>query len=90
MENSDSSSPFYAKKVVFTGALKTIQQKEAADLVKKLNVKTLILRLPNGLIFVITGSALGASKMKKIDQFNAQGCNIQVVFEEEFLQMCKR
>ena len=40
--------------------------------------------------FVITGSAHGPSKMKKIEQFTAQGFEIRLVFEEEFLRMCKQ
>lgn len=38
--------------------------------------------------FVITGSAPGPSKMKKIEQFKAQGCDIRLVYEEEFLRRC--
>jgi hypothetical protein len=26
--------------------------------------------------------------MQKIEQLNAQGCNIRLVFEDEFLRMC--
>ncbi len=87
LENADSSSPFYAKKVVFTGVLNTIKRKEAATLVKKLgaDIDTSITKRTN---FVITGSAPGPSKMKKIEQFNSQGYDIRLVFEEEFLRMC--
>ena len=38
--------------------------------------------------FVITGSAPGPSKMKKIEKLITQGCDIRLVFEEEFLRMC--
>ena len=87
LNNADCNSPIYAKKVVFTGVLNSIDRKEAADLVKKLgaDIDTSITKRTN---FVITGSAPGPSKMQKIEQLNAQGCDIRLVFEEEFLRMC--
>jgi len=87
LTNADCNSSFYSKKVVFTGVLNSIDRKEAADLVKKLgaDIDTSITKRTN---FVIAGSAPGPSKMQKIEQLNAQGCNIRLVFEEEFLKMC--
>jgi DNA polymerase-3 subunit epsilon len=89
LEHADCSSPFYAKKVVFTGVLKSIARKDAAELIQKMgaDIDTTITKRTN---FVITGSAPGPSKMKKIEQLIAQGCDIQLVFEEEFLRMCER
>lgn len=88
LEHADSNSPFYAKKVVFTGVLNAIKRKDAADIVKKMgaDIDTSITKRTN---FVITGSKPGPSKMKKIQQFNSQGSDIQLVFEEEFLKMCR-
>ena len=88
LENADSKNPFYAKKVVFTGVLNSIKRKDAADVVKKLgaDIDTSITFRTD---FVITGSAPGPSKMKKIQQFNSQGSNIQIVGEDEFLKMIK-
>jgi DNA polymerase-3 subunit epsilon len=87
LEQADCNSPFYAKKVVFTGVLKSIPRAEAAKLVKKLgaDIDTTITKRTN---FVITGSAPGPVKMKKIEQLNAQDCDIRLVFEDEFLRMC--
>ena len=88
LEHADCNSPFYSKKVVFTGVLNSIDRKEAADLVKKLgaDIDTSINKRTN---FVITGSAPGPSKMQKIEQLNALGCDIRLVYEEEFLRMCE-
>jgi DNA polymerase-3 subunit epsilon len=88
LEHADCNSPFYAKKVVFTGVLKSIARKDAADLIQKMgaDIDTSITKRTN---FVITGSAPGPSKMKKIEQLNAKGCDIRLVFEEEFLMICK-
>lgn len=88
LTNADCNSPFYAKKVVFTGVLNSIDRKEAADLVKNLgaDIDTSITKRTN---FVITGSAPGPSKMEKINQLNTQGCNIRLIYEEEFLRMCE-
>ncbi len=87
LDNADCDSPFYAKKVVFTGVLNSIDRKVAADLVKKLgaDIDTSITKRTN---FVIAGSTPGPSKMEKINQLNAQGCNIQIIYEDEFLRMC--
>jgi DNA polymerase-3 subunit epsilon len=87
LECADCASPFYAKKVVFTGVLNSIDRKEAAELVKKLgaDIDTSITKRTN---FVITGSAPGPSKMKKIEQLNAQGYDIRLICEKEFLRMC--
>lgn len=87
LEHADCNSPFYAKKVVFTGVLKSIARKEAAELIQKMgaDIDTTITKRTN---FVITGSAPGPSKMKKIGQLIAKGCDIRLVYEEEFLRMC--
>ena len=39
--------------------------------------------------FVIMGQNAGPSKMKKIDQYNAGGAHIKIIFEPEFLEMIK-
>lgn len=87
LDNTDCSSPFYARKVIFTGVLNSIDRKDAADLVKTLgaDIDTSITKRTN---YVITGSAPGPSKMKKIEQLNAQGCDIRLIYEKEFLRMC--
>lgn len=87
LEHTDCNSPFYAKKVVFTGVLKSIARKDAAELIQKMgaDIETSITKRTN---FVITGSAPGPSKMKKIEQLIAQGCDIRLVYEDEFLRMC--
>lgn len=89
LEQADCNSPFYGKKVVFTGVLNSIERKEAADLVKKLgaDIDTSISKRTN---FVITGSAPGSSKMNKIEQFNKQGCEIRIIYEEEFLRIVNK
>lgn len=88
LEHADSNNPFYAKKVVFTGVLNSIKRKDAADMIKKLgaDIDTGITKRTD---FVITGYAPGPSKMKKIQQFNSQGSNIQIIGEDEFLKMGK-
>ncbi|HEY3371692.1 MAG TPA: exonuclease domain-containing protein [Prolixibacteraceae bacterium] len=87
LDSADCNSPFYAKKIVFTGVLNSIDRKEAADLVKKMgaDIDTSITKRTN---FVITGSAPGPSKIQKINQFNAQGYDIRIVYEEEFFRIC--
>lgn len=57
-----------------------------ADLIQKLGVdiNTSITKRTS---LVVTGSAPGPSKMKKIEKLIAQGCDIRLVYEEEFLKM---
>ena len=59
-----------------------------ADLIQKMgaDIDTSITKRTN---FVVTGSALGPSKMKKIEQLNAGGYNIRVVYVEEFLSILR-
>lgn len=86
LENADENSPFYNKKVVFTGVMNGITRTEAAELVKKMgaDIDTNITKRTD---FVITGSKSGPSKMKKILKYNEDGFDIRIVYEEEFLEM---
>lgn len=88
LENADCNHPFYAKKIVFTGVLGSISRKDAAQMVKKLgaDIDSSISKKTN---FVITGNAPGPSKMKKIQQFNNLGSNIQILEEKEFFKICE-
>lgn len=84
LEHCDCNHPFYNKKVVFTGVLNAITRNEAAKAVKTCgaDIDTGITRRTN---FVIAGSGAGPAKLKKIEQFNAQGAGIRIIREEEFL-----
>jgi len=59
-----------------------------AELIQKLgaDIDTSITQRNN---FVVTGSAPHPSKMKKIEKLIARGCDIRLVYEEEFLSMIK-
>ncbi|MBU8893025.1 MAG: 3'-5' exoribonuclease [Bacteroidales bacterium] len=86
LENGNPDSPFYNKKIVFTGVLEKISRQEAAEIVKNLgaDIDTGITKRTN---YVITGKAPGPSKMKKIEKYNNEGSDIKIVFENEFLEM---
>jgi DNA polymerase III subunit epsilon len=83
-ENGDINSPFYKKKIVFTGVLSTMERKQAAEIAKKLgaDIDHGITKRTN---FVIVGSAPGPVKMKKINRFNENGSNIIILSEQEFI-----
>ena len=83
-ENGDLNSPFYMKKIVFTGVLNTMKRKDAAKIVKELgaDVDHGITKKTN---FVIVGSIPGPVKMRKINRFNENGSNIIILSEEEFI-----
>lgn len=88
LKNANPSSPFYGKKVVFTGVLNSIKRHAAAEIVKKqgADIDTGITKRTN---YVITGSAPGPSKLKKIEKYNNEGSEIKIIFENEFLEMIK-
>jgi len=88
LENSDQSSPFYGKKVVFTGVLSSISRGEAADIVKKMgaDINTSISKKTE---YVITGREPGPSKMRKIEKLNSEGASIEIINEDKFLRMIK-
>ena len=86
LEHGDPESPFYGKKVVFTGALKSINRKIAAKIIRGLgaDIDTIISKRTN---FVILGVDPGPSKMKKIKALHNEGFNIKIIREKEFLEM---
>ncbi|PSR56077.1 hypothetical protein AHMF7605_22525 [Adhaeribacter arboris] len=84
LEAADKEHVFYNKKIVFTGDLKTITRHEAAAKVQALggDINTAISKKTN---IVIMGEKAGPSKLEKIFTYNSEGCNIQIIEEEEFL-----
>lgn len=86
LENADKCSPFYNKKVVFTGILANFSREEAASIVKKhgADIDTSISKRTN---IVIMGESAGPSKVRKIEKYNSEGCNIRVIGEEEFCEI---
>jgi len=85
MESADPNSPFYGKKVVFTGVLDSISREEAAGIIKKMgaDIDTGISRNTD---FVIVGAGAGPSKLKKIKEYNDMGANITIIYEDEFVK----
>ena len=85
-QNADPSSPFYGKKVVFTGVLTHISREDAAEKVKMLgaDIDTAITPRTD---LVIVGKGAGPVKLKKIEAYNGAGAHIRVVDEREFLGM---
>jgi DNA polymerase III subunit epsilon len=79
---------FYNKKVVFTGVLDGKSRDEAAKIVRTKGAD-----IDSGIIckthFVIVGSGAGPMKLKKIEQYNAEGAGIMIIGQKEFLEMIK-
>lgn len=88
LENADANSPFFNKKVVFTGVLDTLERTEAASIVKKMgaDIDTGISKRTD---FVIIGKGAGPSKLKKIEEYNNSGSNIRMVYESEFIELIR-
>ena len=89
LDCADKEHPLYNKKIVFTGVLSKISRDEAAQLAKS-NGADIDTGISKRTQFVIVGHGAGPSKLKKIEEYNASGSNIQVVYEEEFLRMVGR
>ena len=86
LQNVDPSSPFYGKKVVFTGVLTHISREDAVEKVKMLGAD-IDTGITPGTDLVIVGKGAGPVKLKKIDTYNGAGADIRVVDEREFLGM---
>ena len=84
LQNADPSSPFYGKKVVFTGVLTHISREDAAEKVKMLGAD-----IDTGITprtdLVIVGKGASPVKLKKIEAYNGSGAHIRVVDEREFM-----
>lgn len=88
LKNADSSSPFYKKKIVFTGILNNISRAKAAEIIKGMGAD-IDSSITKNIHFVIIGSGAGPSKLKKIKEYNEAGSNIKMIYESEFLEMIK-
>lgn len=86
LDNSNPKNPFNNKKVVFLGVLQKIKREKAAQILKNLGAS-----LGSGVTkktnFAISGKSPGPSKMEKIEKYNNEGSEIELVYEEEFLNM---
>lgn len=89
LEAADNNSPFYGKKMVFTGVMESIGREEAANIVKKLGAD-IDTGVTSKTDFVIVGKGAGPSKLKKIADFNKNGSYIKIIYECDFLNMISR
>lgn len=86
----NKETPFFHSKVVLTGNLVTYPVRETlATTLKKYgaDINTSISRKTD---MVIVGEGCGPSKMKKIEDLQAQGVDIKVIFEPEFLEIMEK
>lgn len=83
LQNCNVNSPFYNKKIVFTGILAKYPREEAAAIVKKYGAD-IDIGITKRTNIVIMGNSAGPSKVRKIEKYNNEGCNIRVIEEEEF------
>ena len=88
LEVEDKVNPFYSKKVVFTGVLNSISRIDAANILKDkgADIDTGVTKRTK---YVIAGSGAGPIKLKKIDKYNQEGAEIEILNEETFLKMIK-
>lgn len=83
-------TPFFHQKVVLTGTLFSYPRREEIACILRnygADINTSLSKQTN---IVIAGSGAGPSKMKKIDDFNSQGCNIRVILEDELIEIMEK
>lgn len=86
-EVENKETPFFQQKVVITGVLDSYPMREVlANLMKKYgaDINSSISQKTN---IVIVGNGAGPSKLKKIEELNANGCAIRIIREPELLQI---
>lgn len=89
-EIENKETPFFHKKVVLTGTLSAFPKREViAEMLQHYgaDINTSISKLTD---IVVVGAGAGPSKMKKIEDFNSQGCNIRVILEDELLEIMEK
>ncbi len=88
LDVEDKDNPFYSKKVVLTGVLKSMSRKEAAQILKDkgADIDSCVTKKTK---YVIVGAEAGPSKLKQIEKLNFEGAEIQIIEEERFLSMVK-
>lgn len=86
LENANPNNPFYNRKVVFTGDLKSISRSDAAGKIQLLGADINV-SISKQTQIVIIGQKAGPVKLRKIEELNASGCEIKVINEEEFLKI---
>lgn len=81
LTHADANSPFYNKKVVFTGIMDKISREKAAEVVKSMgaDIDTGITQRTQ---YVIVGAGAGPVKIKKIKEYNAAGSDIQMIYKK--------
>jgi len=86
LNSNNIDNPFYNKVVVFTGDMKLVKRQVAAGQIQRLgaDINTSISKRTQ---IVIIGAGAGPSKMKKIEDLVLQGCNIRMIYEEEFISL---
>lgn len=84
----DKNTPFYKKKVVFTGELDGLSREGTAEVLRKFgaDINTSISSKTD---IVIMGHGAGPSKMKKIEELKAKGVDIKILNQEELLDVMR-
>lgn len=80
-------TPFFHQKVVLTGTLFSYPRREEIACILRnygADINTSLSKQTN---IVIVGSGAGPSKMKKIEELQAKGSSIRVIYEPEFLEI---
>lgn len=83
LENVDKDSPFYGKKIVFTGELNKFTRTYAGAIVKAMGAD-IDTSITKRISYVIVGQDPGPKKMEKIAEFKKAGTGIEVLYEVDF------
>ena len=89
-EIENKETPFYRKKVVFTGNLKSFPYREQIACIIKKYGADINSSISSKTDIVIVGSGAGPAKMKKIEELQSNGSPIRVIYEPEFLEIMEK
>lgn len=86
----DVHHPLFEKSVVFTGAMKLVERKEAQHLVKEVGGKTPASVSASTDFLVVGGSQddkSSSSKIRTVTQLNERGAQVKIISEAEFMTL---
>lgn len=96
VDDIDDTNPIFGKTVVFTGALSTMERKEAFQIVKNLggNPEDTITKKTNFLVLsretiqnIRKDESLKSNKIKTAEEYQKKGRDVTIISEDTFLKM---
>lgn len=88
-EIENKETIFYRKKVVITGTFEEYPERNTLGLILRTLGADIDSAISGKTNIVIVGNGAGPAKMKKVENLNAQGKNIRIIYEKELYDIMK-